>query len=118
MASLPVLRHIASSGKSALGCVHIQCHVKPGASKQREGIKSVSDSVVEVCVSAQPKDGEANKAVRELFSDALKCPKSDVEVIRGLRSRDKTVAVAGCDMNGGEEKCISKIKDQLQSAIQ
>jgi len=25
--------------------------------------------VIEVCVSAQPKDGEANKAVREVFSD-------------------------------------------------
>lgn len=69
MASLPVVRHVASSAKSAIGLIHIQCHIKPGASKQREGIISVSDSVIEVCVSAQPRDGEANKAVRELFSD-------------------------------------------------
>lgn len=69
MTSLPVIRHVASSARSALGFIHIQCHVKPGASKQREGIISVSDSVVEVCVSAQPRDGEANKAVRELLSD-------------------------------------------------
>lgn len=67
--SLPVIRHVASSAKSALGLIYVQCHVKPGASKQREGIISVSDSVIEVCVSAQPRDGEANKAVRELFSD-------------------------------------------------
>jgi uncharacterized protein YggU (UPF0235/DUF167 family) len=69
MASPPAIRHVASPAKSALGYIYLQCHVKPGASKQREGIISVSDSVIEVCVSAQPKDGEANKAVREVFSD-------------------------------------------------
>lgn len=68
MTSLPAIRHVASSAKSALSFIHIQCHVKPGASKQREGIISVSESIIEVCVSAQPRDGEANKAVRELFS--------------------------------------------------
>ncbi|PVH88024.1 YggU-like protein [Cadophora sp. DSE1049] len=117
MTSLPAIRHVASSVKSAFGFIHIQCHVRPGASKQRQGIMSVSDSVIEVCVSAQPRDGEANKAVRELFSDVLKCPKSDVEVIRGLKSRDKTVAVAGFDVKGDEKSCIAKIRDQLQSAV-
>jgi hypothetical protein len=69
MASPPAIRHVASSAKSAFGYIHLQCHVKPGASKQRQGIISVSNDVIEVCVSAQPKDGEANKAVREVFSD-------------------------------------------------
>jgi len=69
MSSLPAIRYIASSTKSALGLIYLQCHVKPGASKQREGIVSISDAVIEVCVSARAKEGEANKAVRELFSD-------------------------------------------------
>ncbi len=68
MATHPAIRFVASSGKSARGLLHLQCHVKPGASKQREGIMSVSDAVIEVCVSAQPRDGEANKAVREVIS--------------------------------------------------
>ncbi|KAL2072229.1 hypothetical protein VTL71DRAFT_11572 [Oculimacula yallundae] len=118
MASLPAIRHVASSAKSALGLIHIQCHVKPGASKQREGIISVSDSVIEICVAAQARDGEANKAVRELFSDVLRCPKSDVEVIRGLKSRDKTVAVAGFDADGNGESCISRIRDEFRKAAQ
>jgi len=136
MAALPAIRHIAPTAKSALGYIHMQCHVKPGARKQREGILSISDSVIEVCVSAQPKDGEAIKAVREVFSSvsnsiivpcflmakllqALKCPKSDVEVIRGLKSRDKTIAVAGVDApNGDVQGCIERIKGLLQSAIE
>lgn len=69
MPSHPAIRLIAGSTRSAVGSIHLQCHVKPGASKQREGVVSVSESLIEVCVSAQPKHGEANKAVRDLFSD-------------------------------------------------
>ncbi|KAF4625965.1 hypothetical protein G7Y89_g12198 [Cudoniella acicularis] len=118
--ALPAIRHVAAtSSKSALGgYIYVQCHVKPGASKQREGVVSVSDDVIEICVSAQARDGEANKAVREVFSSILKCPKSDVEVIRGMKSRDKTVAICGIDMQGDEQKCISGIRAQLESASQ
>ena len=67
--ALLAIRIIAASTKSAISLVHLRCHIKPGASKQREGVISVSDSVVDVCVSAQAKDGDANKAVREVFSN-------------------------------------------------
>jgi uncharacterized protein YggU (UPF0235/DUF167 family) len=69
MAPHPAIRLVAASTKSAVCLIHLQCQVKAGVSKQREGVVSVSESFIEVCVSAQPKDGEANKAVRELFSD-------------------------------------------------
>ncbi|TVY34255.1 UPF0235 protein [Lachnellula occidentalis] len=116
MASLAI-RHVASSSKSALGYIYLQCHVKPGASKQREGIVSISENVIEVCVSAQAREGEANKAVREVLSSVLKCPKSDVEVVRGMKSRDKTVAIGGIDMKGDAEKCISGIRQRLENAV-
>jgi hypothetical protein len=48
----------------------------------------------------------------------LKCPKSDVEIIRELKSRDKTVAIAGVDVQGDEQSCISRIRDQLEKAIE
>lgn len=63
----PVLRYVAATKKSANGTLYLQCHVKPGASKVREGIASVTDNVVEVCVAAQPRDGESNKAVLEVL---------------------------------------------------
>lgn len=63
------IRYIAASGKCTLSKILLQCHVKPGASKQREGILAVTESQVEVCVFAQARNGEANKAVRELLSD-------------------------------------------------
>ena len=65
--SFPAIRFIPSTTK-ALGAVYLQCHVKPGASKSREGIISIGEDVIEVCVSARAKEGEANRAVRDLFS--------------------------------------------------
>jgi uncharacterized protein len=69
MASRPAIRLAAKSTKSSSGYVHLQCHVKAGASKQREGVVSVSDAIIEVCIAAQPRDGEANLSVRKVFSD-------------------------------------------------
>jgi hypothetical protein len=69
MASHPAIRLAAKSTKSAVGRIYLHCSVKPGASKQREGVVSVSDTVIELCVAAQPKDGAANLSVRKVFSD-------------------------------------------------
>jgi uncharacterized protein YggU (UPF0235/DUF167 family) len=47
----------------------------------------------------------------------LKCPKSDVEIIRGLKSRDKTVAITGIDVDGDEQRCITRIRKQMEGSI-
>jgi len=117
MASPQTIRLVNTSTK-ALGTIHLLCHVKPGASKQREGVLSVSDDFIELCVSAQAREGEANKAVRDLISDILKVPKSDVQIIKGLKSREKLLAITGIDAKGDAQSCISKIREQLQNAAQ
>jgi len=66
--STPAIRLALSSGKSRLHSVFLRCRVKPGASKQREGILTVTDDIIDLCVSAQPREGESNKAVKGLFS--------------------------------------------------
>lgn len=58
-----------SSSPQAGGTIYIHCHVKPGASKQREGVTSLTDEAVEICVAAQAKEGEANKAVVKVLSE-------------------------------------------------
>jgi hypothetical protein len=68
MASPSAVRYVAATTKSALDSIHLQCHIKPGASKKRQGIIFVSEDLIEVCVTAQAREGEANKAVKELMS--------------------------------------------------
>lgn len=60
------IRYVPAT-KSALGALYINCHVKPNA-RQGSGILSVNEEVVELAVSAQAREGEANKAVVRLLA--------------------------------------------------
>ena len=61
--------YVAGTKKSPNGTLYLNCNVKPGASKQREGIASIGEDAVEICVAAQAREGEANKAVIKVLSE-------------------------------------------------
>lgn len=60
--------------KSSAETLQLRCHVRPGASKSREGVIAITDEVIELCVSAPPQDGKANKAVIEVLSQVGASP--------------------------------------------
>ncbi|KAI8297658.1 UPF0235 protein C15orf40-like protein [Colletotrichum sp. SAR11_240] len=107
------IRFVAGTKKSPLGTLYLQCHVKPGASRVREGVTAVTDATVELCVSAQAREGEANKAVVKLLSEVLGLPKSDLTITQGLKSRDKTVAVSNVKDGDG---FTAMIRERLAQA--
>ncbi|KAH6851404.1 hypothetical protein BKA58DRAFT_68069 [Alternaria rosae] len=110
----PAIRFVASkSAKNCTGVIQLLCHVKPGVSAHREGIAAVSDDRIEICVAAQPKEGQANRAVREVIADALRVAKSDVQVIKGMKSREKTVAVWTSTKGTAEEE-VNRIRAVLE----
>ena len=55
--------------KASTETLLLRCHVRPGASKVREGVTEITDEAVELCVAAQAQDGKANKAVVEILSE-------------------------------------------------
>lgn len=61
--------YAAATKKSAQNTLYMRCNVKPGASKNREGIASVDDEAIGICVAAQAREGEANKAVIKVLSE-------------------------------------------------
>ncbi|ESZ96830.1 hypothetical protein SBOR_2784 [Sclerotinia borealis F-4128] len=100
--------------------VHLQCHVKPNSSARKAGIKPFSDtsSSLEVCVTSPARDNEANEGVIEVLSSLLKCPKSDLEVIRGKKSRDKTIAVEGLgDLKNDPRGVLERVRERLLVSI-
>ena len=113
----PAIRFLAAKGATGLGTIHLVCHVKPGVSASREGISSVTNEAVHICVSAQAKDGEANKAVRELVAEALNVATSDVGITRGLKSREKTVAVNVSSTKSAQEDVVERIKIMLLGSV-
>ncbi|KAL7905672.1 hypothetical protein GGI35DRAFT_483393 [Trichoderma velutinum] len=108
------VRFLAGSKKAPQGILQLRLHVKPGASKNRQGIQTVTDDVIELCVAAQAKDGEANQAVIEVLSEALDIPKSKLVLAQGARSRDKTVVVQ--DIKGDGTTYANMILELLHKA--
>ncbi|KAI1139241.1 hypothetical protein F5Y05DRAFT_342367 [Hypoxylon sp. FL0543] len=105
MAARNAITLIQKSGpkSSTIEILQLRCHIRPGASKVREGIAAVTEESVELCVSAPPQDGKANKAVIELLSEILGVPKSDLQITHGMKTRDKTISVASTCFRRGKE---------------
>jgi hypothetical protein len=62
---------------------------------RRDEIVGERDGRIVIRVTAPPLEGRANEALRELLAKRLGIAKSKVTVVRGQRSRDKTVRVEG-----------------------
>lgn len=63
--------------------------VRPKASKP--GVGGLRGDALQVAVSAAPVDGAANRSVVKVLSRALDVPASSLEIVRGHRSRQKSV---------------------------
>ena len=68
--------------------VIIKLKISPNSSKN-EIIKSEND--VKVKITAQPIENKANKALVEFLSQKLKVAKSNIEIVRGETSKEKTL---------------------------
>lgn len=68
-------------------------HVKTG--KAIERVVLLPDGSVEVHTSKRPHDNEANLAVVALLSAVLGLPRHGVTILRGQKSRKKTVVLEG-----------------------
>ncbi|GAO19931.1 hypothetical protein UVI_02062820 [Ustilaginoidea virens] len=102
MASSPVVSFIPGkrSSPGAAGSILLRLTVKPRTGRPRQGVVAVTEKAAVVCVAAQPRQGEANEAVIQVLSAAVGIPKPRFQIVRGLRSKDKIVAVGGVSGDG------------------
>lgn len=75
--------------------VILSVRVMPRA--RRTTIEGVRDNAILVRVAAPPVDDAANRAVIDLFADALGCPRRSICIVSGERSRHKELAIDGVD---------------------
>ena len=71
--------------------IYIEIRAVPGASKNE--IAGIRDGRLCVRIAAAPEDGRANVCLREFLAKTLDCAKRDVVLIKGEKSRLKTVSV-------------------------
>ena len=68
-----------------------------GRADRIEGIVASADGrrALKASVTAPPADGRANEALIQLLAKEWRVPKRDLAIVNGLKSRDKTVRIAG-----------------------
>ena len=76
---------------------HADLHVRVQPRAKRDEVVGERGGALVVRVTAPPVDGRANEAVCALVAKRVGVPKSAVSVVRGARSRDKVVRIAGID---------------------
>ena len=73
----------------------IQLDIKavPGASKTE--FAGVKDGRLRVRIAAAPEDGKANAELLSFLAKALGCPKRDARLVKGEKSRLKSIVLPG-----------------------
>ena len=92
------------------GGVRIQLHVQPGASKSE--VAGLHGERVRLRIQSPPVDGRANEAVLDWIAAQLGVPRRTVTLVRGAKSREKTVEIAGISVEAaGRALGIERLKD-------
>ncbi|MBS1887799.1 MAG: DUF167 domain-containing protein [Actinobacteria bacterium] len=73
----------------------VSVRLRPGG--RGDALLGFEAGVLRAQVSAPPLEGRANRALCKLIAKRAGVPPSRVSVLRGEKSRDKVVAVAGLD---------------------
>lgn len=67
-------------------------HIQPGASKSE--IAGLHGDALKIRIRARPVEGAANLALTEFVATCVGVPRKAVKILRGEKSRQKTVWVA------------------------
>lgn len=73
------------------GTLYLEIHAVPGASKT--GFAGIRDSRLRVRIAAAPEDGRANAELVRFLAKVLGCPKREIRLAGGEKSRRKTIAM-------------------------
>jgi hypothetical protein len=71
--------------------LEVRLHVQPRA--RRCEVSGVHGGALKLKVTAPPVDDAANRAILEFFSDLLGISKSSLQIISGLKSREKVLRI-------------------------
>ena len=76
----------------------IKCRIQPGSSKTAL-VGRYGEDTLKFAVAAPPVDGKANKILISFLAKKLNIPKSSVTILKGEKSRTKTVFFKNIKIN-------------------
>jgi uncharacterized protein (TIGR00251 family) len=87
---------------AALSTSRLRLRVIPGAEKP--GVVGRYGEAWKVRVAAPPERGKANDATLEVLAESLGLASSDLRLVSGHGSRDKTVEISGLTLDEAERR--------------
>jgi uncharacterized protein (TIGR00251 family) len=73
----------------------ITVSVRVTAGNRRSEVIEIGPDHIRVRVAARPVDGQANAELEGFLAELFQVRRSSVSILRGARSRDKTIRIAG-----------------------
>mgnify|MGYP003421008104 CR=1 FL=1 len=71
--------------------VYLKINAKPNCKEEKIGVE---EGELNVSISAEPKEGEANKAITKFLSKEFNLPKSSIVIEKGETSRTKLIRIS------------------------
>jgi len=102
---MPKRNILLNDGKLEAG---LRVRVTPRAGRNKI-VEVMSDQVIKVHVAAAPVDGEANEKLVKFLAEILDVPKSRIEIVAGLSSREKLISVLGLDTETVYQRIAAQI---------
>src|SRR5436309_14837250 len=97
-----------AAGKRVVGPhVTLSLRVQPRAS--RNAVVGWTGDTLNIRLTAPPVEGAANAACRKFLADLLDLPQSQLEILRGERSRQKVVRIKGLTQDEVRARLSSKV---------
>src|SRR6266705_5530591 len=97
-----------ATGKRVVGPhVTLSLRVQPRAS--RNAVVGWTGDSLNIRLTAPPVEGAANAACLAFLADLLDLPKSQLEILRGERSRTKVIRITGLTQDEFRARLSSKI---------
>lgn len=87
---------------SAKKSISIQVKVVTGAS--RVAFSGIEGDCYKIRLSEKPLKGRANKQLIHFLSDILDIPKSNIQILRGEKSKLKTIKISGLSPEEVQER--------------
>src|SRR2546427_2855165 len=97
----------ATGKRAAEPYVTISIRVQPRAS--RNAVVGWSGDTLNIRLMAPPVEGAANAACLKFLADLLDVPQSQLEILKGERSRNKVLRITGLTQNEIRARLSSKI---------
>jgi len=70
----------------------------------------MSDGSIKIRLTAPPVEGKANQALVEFLSGVLDVPRSKIDIVAGLNSREKLISILGLDAETVQERILKQLE--------